>query len=79
MQSCKRTLISCPDVAQFLMREWWWCLTEEEYTACQRKLYDRSGHDTPSQKMYFNKLHWEVPKRIAARSLLADPERFAFP
>jgi hypothetical protein len=78
MQSCEPPLISCYNVAEFLMRECRRLLTGEECNACLRKLYNRSGHDTPAQKMYFNKLHCAVPKRIAAPSLLTDPEGFAF-
>jgi hypothetical protein len=78
MKTCERILISCRDVAPEALGKQWLFLTEDEYNACQRKLHDRSGHDTPEDKMYFNKLSWEVRKRDAGSLFASRPERFTY-
>jgi hypothetical protein len=62
MHTDQRKVVTCRDAADESLK-WWPVLTTGELNLCLRKLYDRSGHDTPEDKMRLAKLLCEAPKR----------------
>jgi hypothetical protein len=64
MQTDQHKIVTCRDAAEESLK-WWPVLTTDELNSCLRKLYDRSGHDTPEDKMRLNKLLCEARRRAA--------------
>jgi hypothetical protein len=67
MESGERIVVTCQDAAKKLLRDFAFRLEPEEYTDCQRKLNDQSGHDTPDEKMRFSSTNFFRSYPIAER------------
>ena len=62
MRTHQRKIVTCRDAADEVLKSRP-VLTTKELKLCLRKRYDRSGHDTPEDKMRLAKLLCDAPKR----------------
>jgi hypothetical protein len=62
MRTRERKVVTCRDAADEILTSSP-ALTTEDLRLCVIKLYDQSGHDTPSEKMRLNKLLCEARLR----------------